>query len=194
MSIFSVSIGLWSETLSVAQLTQLAGAAPTRSHEKGDPFSTRTPTRRRHESSYWTRGSGVFVDTWTLDPHWSTIAPILDRLAGQDLTEVTVGLSLGVNARGTGFAFDLETEKIELLSRAKCGLWIDTYESNRDRADLPDDYPVDMRRSRWRRVRSRMNLVLRQLNPFGKVNRHQYRLRAGSEQTGRARHRPQSSE
>lgn len=176
MSIFSVSISLRSETLTVNQLSELAGAPPTRSHQKGDPFSTRTPTRGRHEDSFWKRGSGVFVETWTLEPHWPTIAPILERLAAQNLDDVTVGLALGVNARGMGFAFDIEPEKIELLSRARCGVWTDTYESNRDRGDRPDDYPVDLAPSNWRRARSRLNLAIRKANPFGKVKRHQRRL------------------
>jgi hypothetical protein len=175
VSIFSVSISLWSETLSVDQLSQLAGATPTRSHEKGDPFSKRLPTRR-YEWAYWARDSGVLLDTWTLEPHWPTIAPILERLAASHPDGVLVKLSLGVNARGSGFAFDLEPDKIDLLSQAKCGVWTDTYEANRDREDRPDDYPGGLMPGKWRRARSRLNLTLRNANPFGKVRRHQRRL------------------
>ena len=118
------------------------------------------------------------MDTWTLDPHWPTIAPILERLAEQHREDLTVELALGVNARGSGFAFDMEPDKIDLLARARCGVWTDTYESNRDRADRPDDYPANPTPGSWRRARNRINLTLRNVNPFGKVKRHQRRLPA----------------
>lgn len=181
VSIFHVSIALWSDTLSLRALIDLAGLDPTHSHDIGDRISARMPAARVFEFSYWSKDSDVDVDTWTLAPHWPSIAPILERLATRDHDDVIAKLSLGVNARGTGFTFDLEPEQVDLLSRARCGVSTDTYEANRERADLPDDYPFpeggSLHRPRgWKRVRRRFNLAVRNLNPFGKVRRHQQKI------------------
>lgn len=177
MSIFSVAVSLSSESRSVAELTALAGSEATRSHGRGDRRSPRLPPSKVHADNYWTRQSGIKVDTWTLEPHWPTIAPILESLASGDRTDVRAQLSIGTNARGSGYAFNLEPHHIELLERAGCGVWIDSYEPNLDTDDRPDDYPFPVGGTLrppgpWRRVRRRLNLGIRNLNPFGKVRKH----------------------
>jgi hypothetical protein len=138
VSIFSVAISLSSETLSLEELSALAGAEPTRSHAKGDRISARMPETKVRADSFWSRDSGVKRDSSTLDSHWPTIAPILESLASHDLTDVQARLSIGTNARSTGFAFDLLPEHVALLASARCGVWIDSHEPNDDTADLPD--------------------------------------------------------
>ena len=141
MSIFSVAVSLHSETRSADELTALAGTEPTNSHTKGDRRSQRLPTDKVYEQNVWTKSSGVELDTWTLEPHWPTIAPVLESLATHDMSGVQVSLSIGTNARGSGFAFDLDPGQIDLLSRAGCGVWIDSYPPNPDPDDRPADYP-----------------------------------------------------
>jgi hypothetical protein len=181
VSIFNVAVSLSSDSRSLADLTELAGAEPTRSHSRGDRRSPRLPATSVFADNYWTRDSEIKLDTWTLGPHWPMIAPILESLASGDLEDVRARLSIGTNARGTGYAFDLKPHQIALLSRAGCGLWIDTYEANLDANDLPDDYPYPVDGTlhpsgRWRRLRRRLNVTIRDANPFGKVRRHARKL------------------
>lgn len=176
-----MSIRLWSETLPLAALIDLGGVNPSRSHDRGDRISIRLPKTRVFDFSYWSKDSDITVDTWTLGPHWVSIAPILERLATRDHDGVIAMLTLGVNARGSGFKFDLEPEQVELLSRAGCGVSTDAYEANRERSDLPNDYPFPeggtLHPPRgWKRTRRRLNLAVRNLNPFGKVKRHRRKL------------------
>ena len=182
VSIFSVAISLSSETLSVEELTALAGVSPSRSHVKGD---RRTPRSRVHPSNYWSKDSGVELDSWTLAPHWPAIAPVLESLASTDRTGVEAHLAIGTSARGMGFAFDLEPHQVELLSRAGCGVWIDSYDADPDENDRPDDYPYPVGGTlrppgRLRRLRRRVNLTLRHMNLFGKVHRHRRKVVSGS--------------
>ena len=182
MSIFSVSISISSETLSPAELTRYAGAEPTRSHTKGDRISNRLPPSKVYANSYWSKDSTVALDTWTLEPHWAALKPILESIAAiAPNDQIEVALSIGTNSRGMGFAFDLVPEQIELLARARCGVWIDSYAPNRDRNDLPDDYPYPeggtlLPPTGRKRLRRRLNLMLRQRNPFGKVRHHRQKL------------------
>jgi hypothetical protein len=161
----------------LCRLAALAGAEATRSHSRGDRRSPRLPPTTVRTDNYWTRDSGIKLDTWTLEPHWPTIAPILESLASGDRTDVRARLSIGTNARGMGYAFNLEPHHIELLDRAGCGVWIDSYEANLDTDDLPDDYPFPVGGTlhppgRWRRLRRQLNLAIRNANPFGKVRKH----------------------
>lgn len=177
MSIFSVAVTLRSATQSVEQLSALAGTEPTRAHSKGELVYSRAAAHNVWTENYWSSRSGVVEDTWTIAPHWAFISPILETLALQDRGDADVGLSIGTNSRGMGFAFDLEPDQIALLARAGCGVWIDSYEANRDREDLPDDYPFPETGSRsvprrLMRLRRRLNLAVRNANPFGKVRRH----------------------
>ena len=105
MSIFSVGVTLRTTTLSLDDLTRLAGVQPTRSHTKGERLSKRLPADRVRTDTYWSKKSDVNEDTWTLDPHWSRIAPVLETLASKDLSGVTVTLSIGMNSRAPGFSF-----------------------------------------------------------------------------------------
>jgi hypothetical protein len=142
MSIFSVSISMSSETVSPSELTIYAGDEPTSSHAKGDRISTRLPGSKVYANSYWSMDSTVVLDTWTLEPHWPALKPILESIAAKTTNDqIGVTRSIGTNSRGMGFAFDLLPEQIELLARARCGVWIDSYAPNRDRNDRPDDYP-----------------------------------------------------
>lgn len=177
MSIFSVSLSLRSETLTLVELTAMAGEPPTDSHVKGTRTSSWMPASHVYEVTSWRKRSGVALDTWTLDPHWPTIEPVLQSLALHDLQEVEVTLSLGINSRSMGFAFDFPIEYLALLSNARCSIWIDSYNANRDAHDLPDDYPFPIGGTLlppigWRRARRRLNRALRAINPWGKVRRH----------------------
>jgi hypothetical protein len=182
MSIFSVSLDLSSDTLTLEQLTSYAGAQPTRSGAKGERISLRLPATKVRINSFWNKDSGVVLDSWTLDPHWPVLAPILESIASKERTdEIEVTLSIGTNARGSGFAFDMAPEHVALLARARCGVWIDSYGANRDREDLPDDYPYPEggtihRAGAIKRLRRRLNVELRNAYPFGKVRRHRRKL------------------
>ena len=99
------------------------------------------PADKVHSGNAWHMRSAVAGDTWTLEPHWPSIAPILESFALHDLGDARATLSIATNSRASGFAFDLEAEQISLLARAKCGVWIDSYEPLDDPDELPDDYP-----------------------------------------------------
>jgi hypothetical protein len=170
-------VALSSDVRSVEDLTVFAGTEPTTSRRKGDRRSSRLPATKVYEQNSWSKASGVELDTWTLDPHWPTIAPVLESLAAHDMSGVRARLSIGTNARGSGFAFDIGPHQLDLLSRAGCSIWIDSYPPDRDSNDLPDDYPYPVGGtlhppSGWGRLRRRMNLRIRALNLFGKVNQH----------------------
>ena len=83
MSIFSVGISLRSGSVTVDELTALAGAEPTRSHSRGDRISPKLPSSATRPNNYWSKRSDIAHDTWTLEPHWPSIAPILEALAGK---------------------------------------------------------------------------------------------------------------
>jgi hypothetical protein len=178
MSIFSVSVDLTSETLGLEELTDFAGRPPSRGHSKGDRRSKRLPDTKVFEWSVWSLESKVALDSWTLVPHWPTISPVLESIAAQPKNdEVSVTLSIGTNSRAMGYAFDLLPEDVALLARANCGVWIDSYAPNRDHEDRPDDYPYPeggtlLPPGPVRRLRRRMNLAIRTINPLGKVRRH----------------------
>jgi hypothetical protein len=178
VSIFSVAVSLRSTTHSVEHLTRLAGIEPTRSYSKGDPISKRRPSPDSvRKQNYWNRRSDVQHDTWTLAPHWPTIAPVLESLAEQDLSDVQVQLSIGTHSRGFGFAFDIEQEHLGLMSRASCGIWIDSYPPVRDSSERPDDYPYSENSTirpanSLRKFRTKINHSLRELNPIGRIRRH----------------------
>jgi hypothetical protein len=83
-------------------------------------------------------------------------------------------LSIGTNERGSGFSFDIEPEKLALLTRAGCGIWVDTYQGNQTESDLPDDYPFPAGGTLsaprgFPRARRSVNQELRKFNPFGKM-------------------------
>lgn len=178
MSIFSVSLSLWSQTLSVTELTAFAGVQPSEFHEKGELRSPGRQDGRVHTESMWDLQSTARHDTWTMEPHWATIAPVLESLASQDGGDFQKRLSIGTNARSLGYAFDLYPEQIELLARARCGVWIDTYNGNWDRDDLPPDYPFAGREpSRLRLARSRASAWLRTANPLSKARHHRSKVR-----------------
>lgn len=185
MSIFSVSLSLRSETLSLEDLTVYAGSEPTRSHKRGDRISPRMPATKVRRESLWMVDSGVALDSWTLEAHWLVLESILATIATRPNPGVAATLSIGTNARGSGFAFDVSLEQVALLARAECGLWIDSYEANRDREDRPDDYPYPdggtlRRPNLLRRLRRRVNLLIRTVNPFGKVRKHRNKTQVNS--------------
>lgn len=183
MSIFSVSIELYSRTLSLAELTSLAGAEPTRSHVKGRRRSKSVPASKVHARTMWSMDSSVELDSWTLKPQWPYIAPVLASLADAERGgDVEAILSIGTSARGLGFAFDLHPEQVALLARAQCGIWIDSYQGNWDRDDLPADYPYPEEGTllpphRWRRARTRVYAGFRAWNSLGKVGRRARKIR-----------------
>lgn len=182
MSIFSVSLTISSGTLTPEELSSYAGSEPTDAHGKGDSVSLRLPETNVRPDSYWSKSSGVALDTWTIEPHWRVLAPILEFIASQPANDdLEVTLSIGTNSRSTGFAFDIVPDQMALLTRARCGVWIDSYEANRDHEEMPDDYPYPENGPLHapgliRRMRRRLNLELRNINPFGKVRRHRHKL------------------
>lgn len=191
VSIFSVSLSLSSETLTLVELTAIAGEQPTDSHIKGTRKSLRMPASRVYEDTHWGKDSGIALDTWTLEPHWPMIEPVLLSLSSHDLEDVEVTLSIGINSRSMGFAFQFPVEYLALLSSARCSVSIDSYEANRNTDDLPDDYPYAtggtlLPPRLWRRARRRLNWALRAVNPWGKVRRHSARVETSNQDAAEA--------
>jgi hypothetical protein len=182
VSIFSVGIKIWSESLTVDEISALAGTQPTRSHAKGERLSLRLPATKVWPGTLWVHEKAIRHDTWTLDPHWPFIALILESLATHDRGDLHVTLSIGTNARPSGYAFDIEPDKMALLASAGCGVWIDTYQGNWIQSDRPDDYPFEgtsLALGALGRARRRFNERVRAINPFGKVRRHGTKSGAG---------------
>jgi hypothetical protein len=175
VSIFSVGLKIWSESLTVGEISALAGTEPTRSHTKGERRSLRSPATKVWPGTLWVHEKAVHHDTWTLDPHWPFIAPILESLAAHDRGDLNVILSVGTNARPSGYSFDIEPDKMALLASAGCGLWIDSYQGNWIQSDRPDDYPFEgtsLALGALGRARRAFNRGVRTINPFGKMRQH----------------------
>jgi hypothetical protein len=96
------------------------------------------PATKVREHTYWHRTSGVQAESDTLDPHWPTIAPILNSIASHDLSDVLARLLIATNARNMGFAFDLLRAHVALLARARCGVWIDSYAPEQNIDDVSE--------------------------------------------------------
>lgn len=131
-----MALCLSSETRSVAELTALAGVEPTRTHAKGDPRGSGV-----QKVNFWRKQSEVDGESWTLEPHWPSLVPIIETLASRDRSNVHVWMSIGTRARDSGYAFDLLAEHVTLLSTADCGVWVDSYPPHDDPDDRPPDYP-----------------------------------------------------
>jgi hypothetical protein len=175
VSIFSVGLKIWSETLSVEEISALAGQEPTRSHSKGERLSLRLRATKVWPGTLWVQEKAIRHDTWTLDPHWPFIAPILESLAAHHRDDLQVTLSIGTNARPSGYSFDIEPDKMALLASAGCGVWIDTYQGNWIQSDRPDDYPFEgtsLALGPLGKARRAFNWGVRTINPFGKMRRH----------------------
>jgi hypothetical protein len=140
VTIFNVSLEITSATLSIDELTAIAGMSPTDFHAKGDPVSP-MPGAKVRVLNFWSLDSGVDHDTRDLAPHWPVLRPVLEELASiERRSDIEVSLSIGVTAYGTGFAFDLVPADVALLARAGCGIWTDTYNADEfDQAHSADD-------------------------------------------------------
>lgn len=131
MTVQSMSLRLQSESLSVAELTSVVGAAPTRSAAKGDLMSKRNPRSSRHCVSTWVQkapDSMLDPDEWVL-----AIEPLLARLRSPSGSPhavrdaYTCDLVIAVAGRPMGFIFGLNSQSIKLLAQVGCGVMLDVY-------------------------------------------------------------------
>lgn len=76
---YSASLRISSKTLNVADITTILGIEPTRTHEKGKPFSSRNPSRLRQES-LWLLESGL-NSSEPLDAHMEKLADFIQDKA-----------------------------------------------------------------------------------------------------------------
>lgn len=76
---YSASLRISSKTLNVADITKILGMQPTRTHEKGEPFSSRNPSRLRQES-LWLLESGL-DSSEPLDAHMEKLADFIQEKA-----------------------------------------------------------------------------------------------------------------
>lgn len=77
---YSASLRISSKTLNVADITTILGMEPTRTHEKGEPFSSRNSRSRLRQESLWLLESGLDSSA-PLDAHIEKLAASIEEKA-----------------------------------------------------------------------------------------------------------------
>jgi hypothetical protein len=126
MGVNQVSLRLQSETMTVAELTDLVGVPPTSAAERGSSVSSRRPSGPVHTATtidYRASANGI-----DLKPYIAVLQPILERLMDRHLSvDCSVDLVVAITGRPMGFISILEPATIYQLGTVGCGVVFDVY-------------------------------------------------------------------
>ena len=128
-----VSLRIYSESTTTAQITEILGAAPSRCHEKGDLVSPQSskPTYRRE--SMWIRES-TLERTRSLDEHLLELAGFLAEKRNDlsSLSDCQMDLHCGAFSDNEQICLFLDRKVIKALAQYPVDILIDAYPSVED--------------------------------------------------------------
>ena len=129
MAIDRVSLRLQSETLTAAELADLAGGPPTSAAERGSLVSSRHPSGPVHAVTTIVYGASVDGDG-DLGSFVVALQPLLGRLGDWSTRgDFSADLIVAVTGAPMGFMASLDAAMVRRLSAANCGIVFDAYES-----------------------------------------------------------------
>ena len=124
----SATLRINSASLTAAAITDILGIAPSKSYEKGDLVSARSPKPIYRQSAMW-QWSSQLGETSSINEHLGAICKLLDEKKDkiQFLKNCQLDIFCGVFSDSEQIGFDLDHQTILALSVYPIDLVFDAY-------------------------------------------------------------------
>lgn len=125
----SVSLRIQSSSLYSSEITNLIGKQPTHTRDIGDQVSLTKPSGNLNKVTTWTYE--ITVDGHEVDKHIDRIGPLLKAIGNVRKVDehLYADLTVMMQSRSLGYAIFFSPESISSLASARCGIMIDSYDS-----------------------------------------------------------------
>ena len=130
MTVFSLSINVFSEVLSRAQISEWTGVEPVaRGFNVGDLIDSLDPEGPRRGLTTWSFEPDGVRESADIEPWMTQLRPVLERMQDDPPGPTTQRVFIGHRGADGGGRIIVTGSDLELIARARCVLDIDAYDS-----------------------------------------------------------------
>lgn len=130
--IFSLSVCVYSETRTHAEITTWAGVEPKRGRSIGDPVDPLDPEGPKAKLTAWVFKPAEVAETESVEPWMEGVRPLLKHMSEHPFEGTTRRVFVGLSNDGGGGLAAFSAADLVLIAAAGCRLDIDSYDSPTD--------------------------------------------------------------